>query len=82
VKDRRAATASPPGRYQHVDDLPVLIYGPVHVPPDAVELDIRFIHEPAVTRRVAGKPGRIGQQRRDALHPSVHGHVIGFGRSP
>lgn len=72
---RRSVTA---GRYQHVDDLAMLVDGPVHVPPDTVDLHIRFIHEPAVTRSAAGEPGGIGQQRREPLHSPVHGHMIGF----
>jgi hypothetical protein len=68
----------PAGRHQHVDDLPVLVNSPVHVPPDTVDLDIGLVDEPAVTRRVAGEPGSVGQQRGEPLHPPVHGDVIGL----
>jgi 2'-5' RNA ligase len=37
-------------RDEHVDDLPVLVDGPVHIPPDTVDPDIRLVHEPPVTR--------------------------------
>jgi hypothetical protein len=39
----------PADRNQHVDDLPVLVDGPVHVPPDTVDLHVRLIDEPPVT---------------------------------
>jgi hypothetical protein len=61
---------------QHVDDLPVLVNRPVHVPPDPVDLHIRLIHEPAVTRGVTSEPGRVGQQRNEPLHPPEHSHVV------
>jgi hypothetical protein len=54
----------------------VLVDGPVHVPPDAVAFEIGFVDKPPITRRVPGEPGRIRQQRREALHPPVHGDVI------
>jgi hypothetical protein len=39
----------PTGRHEHVDGLPVLIDRPIDIPPHAVDLDICFIDEPAVT---------------------------------
>jgi hypothetical protein len=39
-------------------------------------LERGLIHEPAVTRCLANKPGRVGQQRREPLRPSVHGDVV------
>jgi hypothetical protein len=64
------------GRDQHADDLPVLVYRAVYVAPHTVDLDIRLIHEPPVTWRVAAKPSDVGQQRREPLHPPVDGDVI------
>jgi hypothetical protein len=40
--------ASRLGRDQHVDDLPVLVDRPVHVPPHPIDLDVRLINEPPV----------------------------------
>jgi hypothetical protein len=55
-------------RHEHVDDLSVLVDGPVDIAPDAVDLDVRLVDVPPVARGVAGEPGRVGQQRREALH--------------
>jgi hypothetical protein len=51
----------PTHRHEHVDNLPILVDRPVHIPPHAVDLHIRFIDEPAVTRRVPGEPGGVGE---------------------
>jgi hypothetical protein len=50
-------------REQHVDDLPVLVDGPVDVAPDAVDLDVGLIDVPSVARAVASEPAGISQQR-------------------
>jgi hypothetical protein len=34
------------------------------------------VDEPPVAGRVTGESGRVGQQRREALHPSVDGDVV------
>ncbi len=60
----------------HVDDLTVLINGSVYVAPDAGDLDIGLVHEPAVTHRVTTRPGGVDEQGREALHPAVDGDVI------
>jgi hypothetical protein len=57
------------GRNQHVDDLPVLVDRPVHVPPDPVDLHVGLVDEPPVARRVAAESGGVGQQRGEPLHP-------------
>jgi len=55
-RGERSSEESPGGigvavsRDERVDDLPVLVDGPVHVPPHAVDLDIRLIHKPPITR--------------------------------
>jgi hypothetical protein len=54
----------------------VLIHGPVHVPPDAGDLDIGLVDEPAGAHSVAARPGRVDHQWRKVLHPSVQGDVI------
>ena len=35
-----------------------------------------LVHEPAVTGCVASKPGGVGEQRRESLHPPVQGDVV------
>ena len=54
----------------------MLVDRPVHIPPHAVDLDVGLVDEPPVTRRVPGEAGRIGQQRREPLHPAVDRDVI------
>ena len=61
---------------QHVDDLSVLVDGPVHVSPDAIDPDVGFVDEPAIAWCVADEPGRVGQRRREPLHPPVHRDVV------
>jgi hypothetical protein len=68
----------PAGRDEYVDDLPVLVDGSIHVPPHAVDLDVRLVDEPPVTRRVSGEPGRVGQQWREPMYPAVDGDVVDF----
>jgi hypothetical protein len=63
-------------RDEHVDDLPVLVYRPVHVPLNSVDLHVRLIDVPPVAGRVAGKPGGIGQQWGEPLHPPEDGDVV------
>jgi hypothetical protein len=60
----------------HVDDVTVLVDGPVDVTPPARHLHVRFVDIPAVTDRVAARPSRIREQRREALNPPEHGDVI------
>jgi hypothetical protein len=43
---------------QHVDDLPVLIDGPVEVGPAAGNLDIRFVGEPTIPDGVSARAAR------------------------
>src|ERR1700730_4246565 len=62
------------GRDVDVDDLAVLIDRTVDVPPPARDLHIGLIDEPAVADRMAPRSGRVGQERREALHPPEHGH--------
>ncbi len=63
-------------RNVHVDDLPVLVHRPAHVPPDTVDLHVGLVDEPPVTHGVPGRAGRIDQFRSEALHPAEQGHVI------
>jgi hypothetical protein len=54
---------------QHVDDLPVLVDRPIQVLPPASDLQVGLVDEPAVAGRVPERPGGIGEQRRESLHP-------------
>jgi len=60
---------------EHVDDLPVLVNGPIQVCPPACDLDLRLIDVPTISRAVPARSGRLDQQRREALNPSVHRDV-------
>jgi len=53
----------------------VLVDGTVHVPPCAGDL-LGLIDEPPVADGVAAWPGRVDDQRREALHPPVQGDVV------
>ncbi len=58
------------------EDLAELIDRPVHIPSAARHLHVGPVHEPTVTDRMAARPRRVDQARREPLHPPVHGHVI------
>jgi hypothetical protein len=64
------------GRDVDVDDLTVLVDRPVDVPPPARDLHVGLVHEPAITDCVAARPGRVCEQRREALYPPEHRHMI------
>ena len=59
-----------------VDDLAVLVDGAVDVPPPAGDLDVGLVHEPTITNAVTAGPCGIREQRREPLHPPVHGDVV------
>ena len=61
---------------EHVNDLAVLVDRPVHVSPDAVDLDVRLINKPPVPDGMPSRPGRIDQLRGESLDPPEQGHVI------
>ena len=63
-------------RHVHVDHLPVLVHGPIHVPPDPADLDIGFVDEPAIPGHLPTRPGCVDQQRGKPLHPQVERHVV------
>src|SRR5256885_2130737 len=54
----------------------MLINRSVDVPPPARDLHIGLIDIPAVADRVPARPGRVGEERREALHPPGRGDVI------
>src|SRR6266511_3038083 len=61
---------------EHVDDLPELVDRAVHVAPSAGDLHIGLVDLPAVTDGVPARPGGVGQQRREPLHPAVDRDVV------
>jgi hypothetical protein len=61
---------------EHVNDLAELIDCSVHVPPLPGDPHIGLIHEPAISYSVPARAGSLSQQRREPLHPSVHGDMV------
>jgi hypothetical protein len=53
-----------------------LVDRPVQVNPPPGDLDVGLVHVPAVADPVPAEPGRVGQHRREPLHPPVHGDVV------
>jgi hypothetical protein len=75
-KERRGGLQiSLPGQ-EHVDDLPVLVDGPVDVSPGPGDLDVGLVNEPVTAHAVAAWPGRLHQQRREPLDPSEQGDMV------
>jgi hypothetical protein len=62
--------------HQHVDDLAVLVDGPVQVPPPGGDLDVGLIDEPTVAGGVTQRPGGVGEQRGEPLYPPVDRDVV------
>ena len=56
----------------------MLVDCPVDVTPDAVDLHVRLVDKPPVSRTVAAEPSSVGQQRCETLHPAVDGYVVDF----
>lgn len=65
------------GRDHHVNDLPVLVDGAIHVSPGACHLHVGLIYEPPVPHRTAARTGCVDDQRSGALHPPIHGDMGG-----
>ena len=64
------------GRDEDVDHLAVLVYGPVHVTPDAGDTDVGLVDEAAATDRVAARAGGVDQLRGETLHPPKDRDVV------
>jgi len=62
--------------HKHVHDLPELVDRAVHVTPLPGDPHIRLVHLPASSHQVPAWPSRVGQQRREPLHPAVDGDVV------
>jgi hypothetical protein len=65
-----------PGVEQDVDDLTVLVDGPMQVCPLARDLQVGLVDEPPVPRAVPARPGRLDELGSEPLHPAVDPHVI------
>src|ERR1039458_2004820 len=63
-------------RHEHVDDLPVLVNGPIDVPPGPGDLHVGLIDKPVTTHDVAARPSRVDEQGREPLTPTEQGHVV------
>jgi len=64
------------GGDEHVDDLAVLVDGPIHVAPLAGDFDVGLVDEPTVSGRVPARAGRIREERGEALDPAEDGDVV------
>src|SRR5450759_1461253 len=53
----RSSQITLPG-YEHIDDLPVLVNGPIDVPPGPGDLHVGLIDKPVTTHDVAARPSR------------------------
>ena len=62
--------------HEHVDDLPVLVNGPIDVPPGPGDLHVGLIDKPVTTHDVAARPSRVDEQGREPLNPPEQGHVV------
>jgi hypothetical protein len=66
----------PPRGDEYVNDLAELIDRTVDIAPLSSHLHIGLIHEPAIAHGVPAGSGSRSQQRREPLHPSVHGDTV------
>jgi hypothetical protein len=76
LKERRGRRYVAALRDRAVDDLAVLVQGPVDVAPDTGNFHVGLVYEPPVADSVTTRPGRIDQQRREALDAPVDRDVI------
>jgi hypothetical protein len=60
----------------HVDHLAMLVHRPVHVPPDAADLHVRLVDEPAATHRMPARSGRVDHEWCEVLHSPVQADVV------
>jgi hypothetical protein len=67
--------------HEYVDDLPVLINGPVDVSPGAGNPDVGLVDELVTTHTMAARPGRVDEQRREPLDPSKQRHMVDLDTS-
>ena len=74
-KKRRAALAFR-STDTDIDDLAELVDRAVDVPPPTGDLHVGLVDLSAITNSMPAGPGRLGQQRRESLHPAVDGDVV------
>jgi hypothetical protein len=65
-----------PNRHVDVDDLAVVVDRQAHVTPPTSNLHIRLVDVPPTADRMPARPGGVGEQRRESLHPPEHRDVI------
>ena len=65
-----------PGRDIHIDDLPGLIHGPVHIAPSSGDLHVGLVYVSTVRNWVAARPSRVCEERREVLDPPVDRDVV------
>lgn len=63
-------------RQQEIDGLALLVDGAVEVFPDALDLDVRLVHAPAVTNRALVFARHFLDQRQEADRPSVDRRMV------
>ncbi len=61
---------------EDVDDLAVLVDGPVDVPPHSGDLDVGLVDEPPIPDGAPARTGRVDQLRSELLDPPVQGHMV------
>ncbi len=54
----------------------MLIDGAVHVTPDTGDFDVGLVNESPVPDTVPAGSGRVDEERRESLDPSVDGEVV------
>ena len=63
-------------REQHVDDLAMLVDGPVEVGPAAGDLDVGLVDKPPIPAGMPARTRGVDELHSEGLHPPVDGHVI------
>lgn len=63
-------------RYQHIDDLPILVDRPIQIRPPPGDFHIRLVYEPAISRGMPARASRVDQQWGEPVHPSIDRDMI------
>ena len=61
---------------EYLDDLAVLVHGPIDVPPHSGDLDVGLVDEPPVTHMVPARACRVDQFGGEVLDPPVQRDVV------
>ena len=75
-EELRGGLQGSPFGYERVDDLPILVNGPVDVSPGPGDLYVGLIDEPVTAHAVAAWPGRVDEQWCEPLDPPEQGHMV------